>query len=124
MAPTTNLWVEGVDGEGARSHLAGSHGRPRRRRGRMEPEVVVDWKQEDKEKPGQCSLGTARHGAASSVQFSSSELSAVGEKRTNNNCRCSQPKDGFCVSHGGLDARPGAVRHNPFLVDKGGDMIH
>ena len=61
MAPATNLWVEGVDGEGARSHLAGSLGR--RRRGRMEPEVVVvDWKQEDKEKHG-------TDGAANSVQF-------------------------------------------------------
>ena len=86
MAPAaTNLWVEGVDGEGARSHLAGSLGR-RRRRGRMEPEVVVvDWKQ-DKEKPGQWSFtwhATAR--TARPVQFSSTELSAVGEKRTNNN---------------------------------------
>jgi len=62
MAPAaTNLWVEGVDGEGARSHLAGSLGR--RRRGRMEPVVVVvDWKQEEKEKHG-------TDGAASSVQF-------------------------------------------------------
>ena len=88
MAPATNLWVEGVDGEGARSHLAGSDpsaaaaGDEWNRKWVV---VVVDWKQ-DKEKPGQWSFtwhATAR--TARPVQFSSTELSAVGEKRTNNN---------------------------------------
>jgi len=82
MAPATNLWVEGVDGEGARSHLAGSDpsaaaaGDEWNRKWVV---VVVDWKQ-DKEKPGQWSFtwhATARTARPVQFRFSSARLSSV-----------------------------------------------
>ena len=83
MAPAaTNLWVEGVDGEGARSHLAGSDpsaaaaGDEWNRKWLV---VVVDWKQ-DKEKPGQWSFtwhATARTARPVQFRFSSARLRSV-----------------------------------------------
>jgi len=64
MAPAaTNLWVEGVDGEGARSHLAGSLGR--RTNGTGSGGGGLETRRQ----------GKARHGRRS--QFSSVRLSSV-----------------------------------------------